>query len=938
MGKAVSFNLSDDFIGGIADFVEENYLNKGSDISKLAFVFEGKRPSLFLEKALSKKIGRSFFPPSIFSIDEFVQYVLSKKGSSLKMPAMESWYAVYILAMDIAPGILKGREKFSQFLPWAREIVRFMDILDFEDIPEDSLKNIQANAKIGYEIPESINKTLENIIALRAAYHKLLDDKKSFSKGYAYISASRAVGEISFEEFDMIFFCGFFYMRETEKKLIKHLYDTGKTMLFFQGDEDDWPLLKNLSREFSCSIKPGKKGSPSYALNLYSAFDRHSQVCTVKQILGKKEKQDSTVIVLPDPESMIPLVSEIGNSAGKFNVSLGYPLRRSSLYSLFELIFQAQKSKRDDGYYAKDYISALSQPIVKNLRILSDHSATRILVHKVEEALLGMEDVSISGSLFIKPQDVENENILFELASGTLKHMDIEAEPAELQNVLRELHILLFTMWEDVTSFRDFVMPLGKFLDTVLKKSSIESYPLNLKIADRLYSMRDELANSSFSGENFSKEEIFRIFQDAIENEMVAFSGSPLRGLQILGTLETRSLNFENVIIMDANEPKMPELRIREPLIPRDVTAGLGIGVIEKEEEMQRYLFTRILSSAKNVHIVYEENQEKEKSRFVEELIWRIQEKEKRLDAVPVPAAKFSVNMLPAKTGTNKNEKIIEYLKNFRYSPTSVDMYLHCPLRFYYRYVLGLKEKKELPEDPEGREIGSFIHELLKDTFAVFLNKKPVIDEMFRRNFFSAFDKKFEKTFKRRMRSDSFLLKDVMKFRLERFLDSEAENNEKKTAKIISLEQKLEERLELSGDVFNFTYIMDRLDRLEDKSLLIIDYKTGSDTPKPKQTGSLEKMELNRESIRDTVRSFQLPLYYHFEKKRCREETLDAALYNLRNLKLTFLSGKNTDIGRTEEICLKALDFIIHEIIDPEKMFEADSGKENYCKNCPFNC
>ena len=313
-----------------------------------------------------------------------------------------------------------------------------------------------------------------------------------------------------------------------------------------------------------------------------------------------------------------------------------------------------------------------------------------------------------------------------------------------------------------------------------------------------------------------------------------------------------------------------------------------------------------------------------------------MQEKEKRLDAVTVPAAGFSVNMLPAKTGASKSGKIIEYLKNFRYSPTSVDMYLHCPLRFYYRYVLGLKEKKELPEDPEGREIGSFIHELLKDTFAVFLNKKPVIDEMFRRNFFGAFDKKFEETFSRRMRSDSFLLKDVMKFRLEKFLDSEARSDKRKVKEIISLEQKLEENLDLSGDIFNFTYIMDRLDRLEDRSVLIIDYKTGSDTPGPKQTGSLEKMGLNRESIRDTVKSFQLPLYYHFEKKRCREETLDAALYNLRDPKLTFLSGENTDIGRTEEICLKALDFIIHEIIDPGKMFAADSGKENYCRNCPF--
>jgi hypothetical protein len=938
MGKVVTFDITENFIERLADYVDENFIEKGADISRFAFVFEGKRPSLFLKRAISKRTKKSYFPPKFFSIDEFVQYTLAKKTHFEKMSNMESRYIIYNLAKDITPEIVKGREKFSQFLPWAKEIADFIDTLDTEDIPTDSLKEVQASAAIGYDIPENINMLLEHIVSLRDAYHKLLSKQNSFSRGFIYLSAAKTVEEVSFDEFDNIFFCSFFYMQKAERKIAKYLYDTGKAGFFFQGDEDNWQVLKNISHNLSCSIKPTKReGEDNYSLNLYSGFDRHSQVSAIREILKKIKNLDSTVIVLPDPNSMIPLVSEIGSSFGEFNVSLGYPLRRSSLYFLFESIVQAQKARKDEEYYVKDYIDVLRQPLVKNLKILPEPGVTRILVHKLEEALLGIEDTPLSGRLFVKLKDIENEPLLFELAANELRNMDIEVRREDLRRVLKELHLLSFTRWEDISNFRDFASSLGKLLDVLVRNSFMEKYGLNLKIAQRMYSIIDELQNASFSEEEFAKEDIFKIFRNMLENEMVAFRGSPLKGLQILGILETRALNFENVIIMDVNESILPKLRIREPLIPHDVSLSLGLDIVGNEEEMQRYQFMRIISAAKNVHLVYEENPEREKSRFVEELVWRMQKKKEAFDAAPMPQVGFSVNVLPSKTEIKKTKEIVEVLKNFKYSASSVDMYVQCPLRFYYKHVLGLKEKEEFPRDPEGREIGIFIHELLKEAFTAFIGKKPRIDGEFRADFFEMFEKKFSKTFGKRMRSDSFLLEEVMRYRFGQFLNFEEIGEERKVEEILYLEKEFKnETIEFSGNKFNFTYIVDRVDKLEDGSILIVDYKTGTDTLKPQRPEVLENMELKRESVRDRIRSFQLPLYYYFEKKKYKEEDLNAALYSLRNLKLTYLGGEETDVQRIMEICLKALNFILHEILDLQKPFAADREKETSCQYCPF--
>jgi len=421
-----------------------------------------------------------------------------------------------------------------------------------------------------------------------------------------------------------------------------------------------------------------------------------------------------------------------------------------------------------------------------------------------------------------------------------------------------------------------------------------------------------------------------------LENEIISFSGSPLKGLQILGMFETRSLNFENVIIMNGNESQLPKLHIHEPLIPHDIIVSLGLDTIEKEEEIQHYLFKRIISVAKNVHLIYEENSEKERSRFIEEIIWQRQKKEKTFTIKPIPQVSFSTEVLLTKREIKKTKEMIELLKRRIYSASSIDTYLRCPLQFYYKYVLGFEEKAELPGDIEGKEVGIFIHQLLKDVFAKFINRKPQINEEFSRKFPEILTEKFETFFSKRMRPDLFMLEKVLYSRLKGFLAFERTSKERRVQKILYLEKQFKEKIELCGITFDFTYIVDRGDKLEDGSVLILDYKTGADTPKPQQTDKLEKMKFKRESIRDQIRSFQLPLYYYFEKKKYEEETLNAALYNLRSLKLSYLYNKKRNEEKLMQICLNALDFILHEILDPGKTFMADPANERNCKYCPF--
>lgn len=928
MGTTQTLAFGLDFIEELVSYMEKKYSFESKDLSRVAIVFGGKRPSLFVKRELNRRLKGSFYPPRFFSIDEFISYTARKAESFTSGVDLDQCYLLYKLAKTHAPQILKGRETFSQFLPWTREILSFIDHLDLECVADECLRNIEANAEIGYAVPPDINLLLEHIVILRQVYHRHMKESKNFSRGYLYRFASEAVANVEFPEFDEIIFCNFFYLHQSEGRLIKDLYDRGLGSLIFQGDETRWPTLQRTAAIFGETIRERPFiVTPQFNLKLYSAFDGHSQVATVREILKKIEHLDRTVIVLPDPDNIIPLLSEIEPLVKEYNISMGYPLKRSSLYSLIDFIFKAQSSRDEGAYYTRDLLRVLRHPLVKNLDFGAGSTAVRILIHKIEDMLSGLTPGPLSGQLFVQPSELAGLDDIYLQAEQTLNGMGVTVAGAELRKSLSEILEIVFTQWEGIGNLSDFAASLERVMDLMLEKSFLRAYPLNLKIAEKILTLKEQLQTVTFRDEHFDQAEIFKIFTAQMEREIVAFVGSPLKGLQILGLFETRSLNFDNVIVLNANEGVLPRLNVYEPLIPREVMISLDLDRLENEEEIQRYQFMRLISAAKDVHLVYEENAKNEKSRFVEELVWEEQKKKGTLTAVPVAFPSFSVKVSAREQRIEKTPEMIRFLKSHRYSASSINTYLRSPVEFYFSYVLGLREKEDLLDEPENRQVGTFVHGLLEEVFKKFTGKKPVLDESFRAYFQKIRDSRFDEVFGKGRASDAFLLKKVIDMRLDRFFEAESARAKNEIAEVLYIEKKFEDQIALPCGTVNFAYRVDRVDRMSDGTIMVLDYKTGSNDPMPKKIAEIETMEFSRENIRDKVISFQVPLYFNYLDKAFKGQPVNAAYYNLRTLEIDkFFDNKmNFERERINAAFLRPLNFIMTEIFDPGTPF-SDAG------------
>ncbi len=938
MGKIKTVHFKDNFIKELALYLKSDF-KLSNDLSRTAVVFGGKRPALFLKRELAGMYKNSFIPPRFFSINEFMHHIVKKNNPVAAISELEAYFTIYSLAKTNVPQVLKSYQSFSQFMPWAKEIVSFIDQLDLEDISKQRLLNVEMNAEIGYEVPPVFNKLLENIVTLRELYHLKMKKDNTYSRGLIYLSAAAECKNVDLEEFDRILFCNFFDLHETEKQVMKHYFDKDKANIFFQRDSKSWPQFDELATFFNTEIK-SEDNSESNNIKLYAGFDSHSQVGIIREIIKKtKSNPEDTVIVLPQSESLIPLLSEISSVCDQFNVSMGYPLRRSTLYNLFDRISRAQKTRKKNQYYAKDYLALIMHPLIKNLLIDTDSSVTRVLVHKIEELLSGAYESDLGGSLFIKLDSIINMHDLHKNVAEQLKSMSIDVSTDRVKSVLNVLHKYAFSIWGEIGCLGSFSQAIEEFIEMLFSKSLIASYPLNLKMSEKILSLSVQLRNKAISEEPFALLEIFKIFDAFLKKEKIAFSGAPLKGLQILGLLETRALSFKNVIIMDVNESILPKLSTSEPLVPRAILISLGLDRLEEEESIQRYQFMRLIGSAENVHLIYNDSPDKQKSRFIEEIIWDKEKQDKKISTDNVPRAAFNCEVMSLRGMVKKNSKIIELLDNLTFSASSLNLYLKCPLQFYYKYILGLSEKEDLLDELESKEVGIFIHKLLEDMFLKFIFKPLNIDSDFKKIFFKEFDQRFEKEFRCRMKSDAFMIEQIMRFRLEKFLENE---QQRPIENIEGLEADIKKEIKLSGTkrCISFRCRIDRIDRINQDILQVIDYKTGNSDAVPAGLKTLEKAldNLDRKVIKKALKSFQLPLYLHCVEKDYKDYFVTAALYNLRTLKIDEFP-KPREYENKDSImqcCLEMLSFIVDEIFDLNMPFEADKSDDS-CKYCPFS-
>jgi len=918
MSKIITVPFTEEFLPHVVDYVYRHYVERDKDLSRLCLVFGGRRPSLFVKRDLARRIGKAYVPPRFFTIDEWMAYVAYGAKAPVKGSDLDHCYIIYQLTMKVCPWVAKGRETFAQFLPWSREILHFIEQLDLEEVPLDSLKIIREHAEIGFSVPEDINKLLMHLSALRGAYHQELIARQLAPRGFQYAQAARKVGKSDFKAFDEILFCNFFYLHRTESTVIKNIYEQGLAVLLMQGDQRRWPALLRIANTFGIPILEGKEVKPTtFNLKIHEAFDGHSQAGMVKEILGGIAQRESTVIVLPDGDFLGPLLNALGREPEGFNVSMGYPLKRSALYSLLTLIMNAQKRRKGELYYTKDYLSLLRHPLVKNLDFGSHQGVVRVLVHKIEEVLQGEILTGLSGRLFLAIDDIIQDDKFLDAVIQSSQAMDMNVETPLMASLLKEIfqtvHQVFFHNFGNIRSAFDLSAALQSFVEFMATHSTMDKYPFNAQIASGLQEMADELKTCSFAKEFFEPRDLFKVLEERLSSQMVAFSGSPLRGLQVLGLFETRGLNFKNVIVVDVNEGLLPSLNIYEPLIPREVMIKLNLDRLELEEEIQRYGFMRLISGAQNVHLIYQQNSDRTRSRFLEELIWE-QEQRLGIGKIEIARGSFEVSVEKKQRAIPKTVAMVDFLKNFRFSASSINTYLQNPYLFYCRYVLGLKIKDDLLEAPESRHIGIFIHDLLEETFKGFAGKKPVLDGNFREYFQKIYEAKFSAVFGKAGRSDTFLMETVLKTRLERFLGTEALRCETDVKKLLYVERRFEDAIDLGQTKVHLTYRVDRVDEMTDGSILILDYKTGSMDAMPKEIPS--DSLLSREYIRDHVRSFQMPLYVHYLSQQYPDRPVNSALYHLRTMTLEkFLKGPQIqDVENILNGYFKALDFIMAEI------------------------
>jgi len=932
MAECITIGLHEDLIQKLAELLLKG--SKGSpDLSRSLCVFSNRRAALFLIRELSRQLGSSYFPPKMMIDDELAEEVVRSHQVYSGLPAHESQYLIYRLAKKHVPSLVKKRPAFADFMSWAREISSFIEQLDLEAVDDKALSQLKTHAGMGLDVPESINRLLAGIGTIRKELHSDMEKRGRLSRGYIYLKASELFEEKDIEAYDNIYLCNFFYMQKTEKQIFKKMLKTGKAHLLFQGDQDDWPTLKENAKDFNIKIASnvGTGRDPSLHnqnIRLYEASDSHAEAGIVKELMKNEGLSGpGTVVVLPKDDMLLPVVAQASPYMEGFNISLRYPLSRSSIYELLLSVFKAQNSRKKNGqYYSKDYLEVLMHPIAKNWEEEIKSRDCRILVHGIEEALKGRSVSDVSGRLFVGLDEIENDAAL----GG-------EGPKA----ALKQLHDVMFRNWETVSDFSGLAGSAESFLDGAVKLGLLKSHPMNYAVAERLYDICDEMKNSSFSSEEFSKDEMFRIFDEVMSRENTDFMGTPLKGVQVLGLFQTHSISFDNVIVVDANEGALPNLRSSEPLIPAEAMSLVGLKRHERSEEIEKYQFRRLLSSAKTAHIIYRNDDRSERSRFVEELLLE-QERASALQrfsasAPSIVTAAFNINPIPSKTPVKKTKQQADFLKQFEYSPTAVNAYLTCPAQFYYGYVLRLREQDDMLEELEGRDIGTFVHELLEDAYTPFKGQSPVIDDKFGEVLMASLERKFSHDLSKRIRSGSFMLRETLRAAIDRFLRCERGRD---IEKVLELEKRYKTKISAGGIEFVMKGTVDRIDLMRSGEIMVLDYKTGSSDIKPStKIEAVAGAAGDRATIKKKIKSLQLPIYICLVSEKYGFDSLNPALYSIKDSELNSLWDAKHDASQRKELFegyMSALRSLLLEIIDPSKDFEPDDSDVRICANCPY--
>lgn len=819
----------------VSDVLKEN-----GDVSAVTIVFSHRRPITYSAYYFSRMIkDRVFVLPEMYAFQDWVNHLfvtsVPEYAHRVTINEYDQAWIAYLAARDL----IQVRS-WEEFFPWAMRIADLIKELDQELIDPSNIYYPPAE-----NLPDVGIKIIEQVGTFYQRFNQILGEGYiTPSKKLRILAEKAALGHLDFHG-TRIYFAGFYALTQAETLLLQEVFRQGGT-IYWQADHLDlppfyrkWKQDWKISEEEIQIVEGGEQRSTKYVF--YEAHDLHSELeelqRRVTDVLPKKDlsKPDKCGIVLPSSESLIPLLFCLPHVP--INITLGYPLTLTGIYAFFNILRSIVCSARRESketpieqskYHLRKLIELFRSPYI--------------------ETLMGNADI---GRL---------ETLLLEYGTPYMSKEEICAlcifrGDSELSNEVENLFEKMIFPFCRLKTPRDMAILL---VDFITQRQPYAEFIEREFLSAIIHHVVPILEYSFFSREEMSSDSLFKLFLGIFGKARVPFEGEPLVGLQVVGPLEARLLQFEVLFILDVNEGILPGDYDINPLLPQQIREILGFPDRFRHESIYHYHFHCLVRSAIETHIFYQSrltgvreglDGKKVRSRYVEELLWELErergflcsgEEKLPIGDMPYPIIDRSVldlhvGSFPSETiAFNKGEgtrKRIEDIIRGGITPTLLNMYLRCPLSFFYARVLGIKPTV-LPKEIDPPELGSLVHDAMQQFFRDLCKQSKKIGKQTIKpeDLYAVFWDKFSNTqpFQNLPESKKFILLEVARFRLGRFVESLPAEFE-----VACLEQTVTCEINLLNG-FGSIPLKGRFDRVdvrrnqdEAAHYVIVDYKTG---------------------------------------------------------------------------------------------------------------
>ncbi|NJD55281.1 MAG: hypothetical protein FIA94_02620, partial [Nitrospirae bacterium] len=681
---------------------------RGQDFSGDLVVFPGRRPAHFLRREIALRTGGAYIPPVIHAIDGFVDELYDASFERRKIDVIDAVAVLYNIHRSAEDRI--GHDRFlslDRFFSIGMTIFRDLEELRIEGISSDLVRQVDPEA--ARLIPEGSLARLQSLSYFYDRFYAELESAGLSTRSSRYLAvAAMDLGD-ALGRYNMKVFAGFFALTKTEKEIFRKLGLADNTIFLFQQGRGLSDHLKDFNVEAE-----GEEAEEETAekVSFYSSPDIHGQIFALSRLFGQERPDERTAVVLPSSDALFPLLRQglIHMTEDDYNISMGYPLRRTPIFGFLENLMGLVSSMDRDRVYLPAYLNFVLHPYTKNIFFRGKPETTRVLFHTIEEVF--SENASRT---FMTMKEIESTDDIMERAAKKLGTAGEEAAPNDLREHLRHIHRSTIGRFLSFASVADFAAECLALLTFIYDNSSARLHPLFQPFAEAFVRTIGDLSGSLLTGFSFAdRDSYFGLFRKCVAASHVPFDGTPVRGLQVLGLLETRGLSFDRVIILNANEETLPATRRDDTLLPLKARQYLGLPTYIDRDRIADYNFSTLLGSARKVHIFSVESDTQERSRFVERLLWTRQKRDGKTEVSDyVASVQYRVSL--GNIGPQPVEKtaqVLDLLKGHAFSPTALDLYLGCPLRFYYTHVLRIGRAEAVTGEIARTEIGRSVHDI----------------------------------------------------------------------------------------------------------------------------------------------------------------------------------------------------------------------------------